>query len=320
MAKYTLDRNEKKMYQGHTVYRIIYNDGTKGGWLQSEANLSQDGECKVLDDAVVFGSSIVQDNAIVYDRALVNGGKILGRATIAGSASISGPVVVSDNASVYGNAFVKGSVVVDSNARVNGNASVHAVKGSYLRSPAIRITGRSRVCGNAKVSICCTCHSLRVLDDAVISGNSAISGNVLVYAVLNDVGSVNFDCDTPATVFTSDDLPKKEELQPVSIVAEEEKAAIEPTDSHPVETAKSSVLSSLESAMDESISFITLWLTMFASFVLCWPLYVANWSGRFVHWMFRGNRFAKVTSTITHLSAIWATAGIWLPWLASLVF
>lgn len=77
-------------YCGRTLYRIEalkdFSDikaGDLGGWIQSEANLSQDGSCWVAD------------NAHIYDNARV-----------------SGNAWVSDNAHIYGNARVSGNVRV----------------------------------------------------------------------------------------------------------------------------------------------------------------------------------------------------------------
>ena len=69
---------------GETVYK-----GEKGGWIESENNLSHDG------NAWVYG------NALVYDGAQVYGG-----------------AQVYDGAQVYGNARVCGNALVCGNARV----------------------------------------------------------------------------------------------------------------------------------------------------------------------------------------------------------
>ena len=50
-------------HDGHTLHQICrIEDDTLGGWIESEANLSQDGNCWITDHVYVFG------NARVYDK------------------------------------------------------------------------------------------------------------------------------------------------------------------------------------------------------------------------------------------------------------
>lgn len=82
--------------------------GDLGGFVESEANLSHDGDCwvydtaKVYGDAEVYGDANVHGNANVYDNAWIYG-----------NAEVYGCAKVSDNAEVFGN------------AKVHGNAEVH---------------------------------------------------------------------------------------------------------------------------------------------------------------------------------------------------
>lgn len=47
--------------------------GDKGGWIEKEDNISQDGNCWVYDDACVCDDARVYGNACVYDDAWVYG-------------------------------------------------------------------------------------------------------------------------------------------------------------------------------------------------------------------------------------------------------
>ncbi len=77
--KYKL--TEEKIQIGSTpIYRIealkdfgCVKKGDKGGWIQSEANLSQDGDCWVFGEARVGDNAQVYGNAEVYDNARVCG-------------------------------------------------------------------------------------------------------------------------------------------------------------------------------------------------------------------------------------------------------
>ena len=75
--------------------------GDLGGYIESERNLSQEGDCWVYDKAKVT------DEAKIY-----------------GNAKIKGYVVISDNAEVFDNAKVYDYADVRDNAKVYGNAEV----------------------------------------------------------------------------------------------------------------------------------------------------------------------------------------------------
>ena len=47
--------------------------GNLGGYVESENNLSQEGDCWIYDDAMVYGDAKVYDNARVFDNAQVYG-------------------------------------------------------------------------------------------------------------------------------------------------------------------------------------------------------------------------------------------------------
>ena len=99
MKKYEFT-GEVKTYLGKTLHRIksvvsfgIVVKGEIGGWIESEKNLSQDGNAWVSGNAEVSGNARVCGNAEVYG-----------------------------NARVYGNAWVSGNAEVSGNAKVCGNA------------------------------------------------------------------------------------------------------------------------------------------------------------------------------------------------------
>lgn len=116
--------------------------GEKGGWIENETNLSQDGNCWISGDAIVFdnahifenavisGQAIICDNAIVYGNATVNGNSYIGGNTrIYDNANVYGNVMVLDNAQIYGDANISDLVKIYDNAKissgnVNGNATI----------------------------------------------------------------------------------------------------------------------------------------------------------------------------------------------------
>ena len=95
------------------------NSGDIGGYVESEDNLSHNGDCWIYDDARVYGYARVSGDARVSDNALVFGYALVsGDALVFGYALVSGDALVFGDAQVYGNARVYGS------ARVYGNACV----------------------------------------------------------------------------------------------------------------------------------------------------------------------------------------------------
>ena len=124
---------------GHTLHRIealtdfsdVYK-GDKGGFIESEDNLSQSNDCWVYDDAKVFSNAMVSDDALVfgnaqvYDKAKVFGvAFVFNDAVICGDAEVRGNAEVWDNARVYGNARVWGNASIYGNAKVYGDARVY---------------------------------------------------------------------------------------------------------------------------------------------------------------------------------------------------
>ena len=90
--KYRLDETDSMNVDGHTLYRIValkdfadVKAGDKGGYVESEDNLSHDGAAWVYDNAQVFDKAKVSDNAQVKDNAHVHG-----YTQVAGNARISG--------------------------------------------------------------------------------------------------------------------------------------------------------------------------------------------------------------------------------------
>jgi len=63
------------------IPRYGVNEGDLGGWVESEGNLTQEGDCWVSDDARVFGNARVCGNAHVFDNAQVFDAVVCGGVT-----------------------------------------------------------------------------------------------------------------------------------------------------------------------------------------------------------------------------------------------
>ena len=65
------------------IPRCGVKEGDLGGWVESEGNLTQEGDCWVSDDAQVFGIAMVFDNAQVCGDA-----RVFGIAMVGGNARV----------------------------------------------------------------------------------------------------------------------------------------------------------------------------------------------------------------------------------------
>lgn len=94
--------------------------GDVGGFVESEDNLSHEGECWIYEDARVSGDAWVFGNARVAGDAAVSG-----NAWVYGDASVSGNAKVFEDAKIAGNARVSEDAKVFEDAKVAGNARVY---------------------------------------------------------------------------------------------------------------------------------------------------------------------------------------------------
>ena len=121
------------------LYRIKalkdFNDvkkGDIGGYVESEKNLSQDGNCWIYDNAVICDNARVEDNAQVY-----------------GDAEVCGDAIVRDNARVLVNARVFGNAIIRDNAVVRGDARIFD---NVIVRDNVIIGGEVDICGDAIIS------------------------------------------------------------------------------------------------------------------------------------------------------------------------
>ena len=136
--KYELVTTDTRMVRGATLNRIRRkSDGLLGGYVETEANLSQSGTCWLHGQSTALGNaSTAQGNARVSENAQVRG-EVYGDAIVSGNATVQGSVF--DQASVSGNAKLAGRAyghaIIRGDAQVNGEAF-----GSAIVEGAARLT------------------------------------------------------------------------------------------------------------------------------------------------------------------------------------
>lgn len=137
--KYKLNRDINLRIGEKTVYMIEalrdFGDvsaGDLGGFIESEDNLSHDGNCWVYHNAMVYSNGRVnqdakiKDQARVYDYGMVSESAVIsGQAEVFQRALVYGKVHVGGLSTVYGAAQVFGDVEIIGHSRVHDDAWVY---------------------------------------------------------------------------------------------------------------------------------------------------------------------------------------------------
>lgn len=207
MKKYELTDETRLNIFGTKLYRIracrpietsqgSVSKGDLGGFAESEDNLSQDDNCWIAGNAMVWGDAEVRDDAVVYENAVVSGD-----AVIKDNGKVFGNAIVCDNAKVLENAKVYGSAIVGEGAEVTDHAEVYGdarVSGAAQIRDKARVFGSAWIMDNAMVSGSATVSGkAQIGNEVAVLGNSAISGDATVggFAIFKDNALVRSDKD-----------------------------------------------------------------------------------------------------------------------------
>jgi len=151
MQKYELTEITK-IVDGTLVHRIRalhsfrngVNCGDLGGWVESDANLSQDGVCWVYDNAIVTGQAVVHGSAKVMNDAICFGnGTISGWSRVSGACCVGGNYRIDDMSAIVGKCDILGNPVVITGISMLANTLT--IRGD------VRIAN-SHLFGNAKIA------------------------------------------------------------------------------------------------------------------------------------------------------------------------
>lgn len=174
MKKYEL----KEVAKGRRYYRIValrdfadVKAGDVGGFVESEHNLSHEGNCWIYDNAKVVEEARVCQDAKVMDNA-----EMYGNSRAKGNAIVREVAMLTDNSKVSMFAEISGGAVLWSDSEVEGSAKVKGY--AELVNKAL-VRGNAVVDGNA-----------RILDASVISGDSKIGGVAIIGGESSITGEV----------------------------------------------------------------------------------------------------------------------------------
>lgn len=182
MNKYKIT-NETMIHNGITLYRIErFYTKTLGGWIESQKNLSSEGNCFIYDDAMVFGDAVISGDA-----------EIKGNAQIYGNATVTDSVAITGNAQIYGNARVTDSARITDNAKIYGDAKI---------KDSAKVYDNAVVCGQSVVE-----KNAKVYGYAFLDGNMIITNNDYINNRIESSWS-NVDSVANVTLFIEPDRNK----------------------------------------------------------------------------------------------------------------
>lgn len=112
---------------GHGSSAICIPEGALGGYVESEANLSQEGSCWISSGSQAYEDALISENALVCGMSIINGNAQIKAAAlvmdseISGASTIEGIVRISK---VSGSSAIDAGSVVETGSRVEGNISL----------------------------------------------------------------------------------------------------------------------------------------------------------------------------------------------------
>lgn len=196
--------------------------GSCGGWIASEDNLSHDGNAWVTEHAAVFDcaralhNSVVDGYACVRHNALIKDFAVVGdHADISGCAQVGEHSIITGHARIYGHAEIDGHSIISDYAEVKDEASIRG--NAIIRNNAV-IKGGAIVEGDAIIG-----------NDVVIGDHAWISASDHFFAV-GEIDGHNFttfyrDVDNEITVLCGDFVGKVDEFLRVIVEKSDSKTA-----------------------------------------------------------------------------------------------
>lgn len=191
--------DESKTVNGIKLYRIealkdlgFYGvkQGDKGGFVESEANLSQNLDSWIGDNACVYNkafvgrNSFVGGNAIVNDRAQVKENtRVTDNAQVSGQSSLI-------NSDISGDAVVSGSVtVVNAGSKLVASGKTQ-VLGKVVIDGRVDITDKAKIDGTSQGIYL---SNVKVADEAEIIATGSIESNVQFIGKCSISGNVRIN-------------------------------------------------------------------------------------------------------------------------------
>lgn len=98
--------------------------GDMGGYVEKEYNLSQDGDCWIYNNAMVFDDARIYGNAKIHDNVVVKE-----NARIYDNAQVINNAIIKGDALVYFKSIIRGSPIIYGKAEICGDDKFPLVSG-----------------------------------------------------------------------------------------------------------------------------------------------------------------------------------------------
>lgn len=109
----------KDLYEPNDPECVMFEKGEVGGFIESEENLSHEGNCWVVAGGEVFG------NARVYDDAQIgSGGAVYDSAKVYGKSCVQSGANVNCNAEVFGDNIIEDYACISGTAKIGGKVDI----------------------------------------------------------------------------------------------------------------------------------------------------------------------------------------------------
>ncbi len=189
--KYIIKKQRTKKRIRRQLYRIRalkdFGDvkaGDLGGFVRSEDNLSQKGNCWVYDDSIVtdeaeiHNDAIIKNNSYIYGHAVVSDYAIINNSCVSDHAFVFGKACILEDSSVFGNAIISGNTHVYEKSAVLGHVQVYddtLIYGGSTVQGSAKIHGKSRIYGGIIAS------NVGEVEDGEIYDNETMNKYILLH-------------------------------------------------------------------------------------------------------------------------------------------
>ena len=153
--------------------------GTIGGYIESEENLSHDGNCWVGECGIAMGNSRVHENAVVTSYGVVKD-----NANVHGTCIIRGGAVIGNRAEIFGNTIIDGDIVVMNAAKIGDNESTINM---ITDTKNILIGDNAEILNSEDVTVVYVCDTEKTISNTVTIYRTAGGGwSTIEYMDLGD--------------------------------------------------------------------------------------------------------------------------------------
>ena len=146
-----------------TLYRIRalrdFSDvkkGDLGGWVSSEDNLSQEGDCWIYNEAKCMDSAKIYDNSTMYDYS-----EMYDYSIMRGDSEMHNYTEMHDYSKMYSYSKMYDNAEMHDNSKMYGNSTMY---------------GNSMMCGNSRMF-----DYSEMFDDSAMYGNSTMNGYSIMF-------------------------------------------------------------------------------------------------------------------------------------------